>query len=79
MFVWLFSSIFFRVTLPSVLGIEDHSDDPLAPFPNDEGVSARGFIYPASGSLLSDHVVCHGKFNLVVVFVLVLYNTPVTI
>ena len=53
------------------LGIEEHSNDPLAPCPNDEGVSAVGVISPAGGSLLSAHVVCHGKVNLVVVFFLV--------
>ena len=53
------------------LGIEDHSGDPLAPFPDDEGVSTGGVISPARGSLLPAHVVCHGKFNLVVVFFLV--------
>ena len=53
------------------IGIEDHFDDPLAPFPNDEGVYAGGVISPARGSLLPAHVVCHGKFNLIVVFVLV--------
>ena len=71
MFFCLFSSIFFRVTLPEGPGIEDHSGDPLAPCPDDEDVSVGGVISPAGGSLLSAHVVCHGKFKLVVVFVLV--------
>ena len=71
MLFYFFLSIFCRITLTTGLGIDDHSDDPLAPFPNDEGVSVGGFISPAGRSLLSAHVVCQGKLNLVVVFVLV--------
>ena len=71
MFFFFFYSLFCRVTLAAGLGIEDHSDDPHAFCPDDEGVSAGGVIYPAGGSLLSAHAVCHGKINLVVDFVLV--------
>ena len=71
MFSCLLSSLFYRVTVPVGLGIEDHSDDPLAHFPDDEGVSAGGVISPARGSLLTAHFLCHGDFNLFVVFVIV--------
>ena len=47
MFFYFFSSLFCRVTLPEGLGIEDHSDDPLAPCTDDEGISAGGVISPS--------------------------------
>ena len=67
MFFCLFSYLFCRVTLEEGLGIEDHSDYPLPPYTNDEGVSYGGVISPAGVSLLPAHVVCHGKFILVIV------------
>ena len=78
LFCFLYS-LFCRVTLAAGLWIEDHYDDPLDIWTDDEGVSAGGVISPAVGSLLPAHVVCHGKFNLVVVFFLFCLSTPVTI
>ena len=71
MFFCFLSSLFFRVALTASLGIEDHFDDPLASCPDDEGMSAGGVTSPAGESLLPAHAVCHVKFNLVIVFVLV--------
>ena len=79
MFLCFLSSLFRSITLPEGLLIEDHSDGPIAPFPDDEGVSAGGVISPPRLSLLPAYVVCHGKFNLVVVFFLVCLSTPFTI
>ena len=42
------------------LGIEDHSDDLLAPCTNDEGAPAGGVIYPDGGSLLPARDIRHG-------------------
>ena len=66
-----FYYILCRVTLPAGLWIDDHSYDPLTPSTDDEGVYAGGVISPPRWSILPAHVVCHGKFNLVVVFPLV--------
>ena len=71
MFFWFFSSLFCSITLPSGLGIEDHSNYPLASSTNDEGMPARWVISPTILSLLQAHVICNGKFNLVIIFSLV--------
>ena len=42
MFFCFFSSIFCSITIPVGLGIEEHSNDPLASPTNDEGIPARG-------------------------------------
>ena len=68
MFFYFLYSVFCRVTFTAGLGIEDYSDDPLDTCTNDEGITAGRVISPAGESLLPDHVVCHGKFNLVVIF-----------
>ena len=46
MFFCFFSSLFCSITFRAGLLIEDHSDDPLAPFPDGEGVSDGGVISP---------------------------------
>ena len=51
MFFWFFSSFFRSIKLSAGRLIEFHYNDPLAPCPNDEGVSAGGVISPAGGSL----------------------------
>ena len=68
MLFWFFSYLVCIVVLAAGLGIEDRSNDPLAPCPDCEGVYAGGVISPAGGSLLPAHVVCQGKFILVVIF-----------
>ena len=68
MFFCFFSSLIRSITLPTGLWIEDHSDDPLAPCTDDEGVSTGGVISPPRLYLLPAHVVCNSNFNLVVVF-----------
>ena len=52
------------------LGIEYNSNDNLASPNNDEGMPARGVISTTRWSLLSAHIICNDKFNLVVIFAL---------
>ena len=67
MFFYFLYSVFCRVTFTAGLGIEDHSDDPLDPCPDDECVSAGGVISLAGRSLLPAHVFCHGNVNVVAI------------
>ena len=68
MLFWFFYSFFRSITLTTGLEIEDHSNDPLTSTTNDEGMPARGVISTTGWFLLPAHIICNGKFNLVLIF-----------
>ena len=56
--------------LPEGLGIENHSNDIFASTTNDKAMPARGVISTTIWSLLTSHIICNSKFNLVFIFYL---------
>ena len=68
MFFWFFSYLFCSNTLLAGLVIYDHSNYPLASPTNDEYMPARGVISLTIWSLLPTHIICNGRYNLVLIF-----------
>ena len=64
-FICFLFSIFRSITLLSGLGIEDHSNVSLDYPSNDKGMPAIGVISITRWYLLTIHIICNGKFTLV--------------